>query len=37
MWAMAFGAILFAIGCLFGYGMAIASFRAIIDTDYSDD
>lgn len=37
MWAMAFGALLFAIGVLFGYGIAVASFRTIIDTDYSEN
>lgn len=37
MWAMAFGALLFALGALFGYGVAIASFRAIVDTDYSEN
>ena len=37
MWAMAFGALLFALGALFGYGVAVGMMRAMLDSDYSDE
>lgn len=37
MWAFFLGALVFAIGVLFGYGIAVAMMHAILDSDYSND
>jgi len=37
MWAMAFGALLFALGVVFGYGIAVGMMRTMLDSDYVDD
>lgn len=38
MWAMAFGALLFAVGVVFGYGIAVGMVRTMLDnSEYIDD
>jgi hypothetical protein len=37
MWAFFVGAIVFGMGVLVGYGIAVAMMRTILDSDYLDD
>ena len=37
MWAFFLGALVFGMGVLVGYGIAMAILRSMLDGDYTDD